>query len=199
MSRYDNSYSRFVAFAKIALPLASLAVLATLFLFARGRDIGLSIPYAEVDLETLAREQRIEAPSFATVTQDGAALTLSAAVVRPDLSATDVVNSSMIEGSLRFPQQGRVTLKADNGVIDSPSQIAELSGHVALSTTTGYDITSERIAAQLDIARLESPGEVAAIGPAGSLTAGAMELSKDTESGAYLLVFKKGVKLVYQP
>ncbi|MCA0042079.1 LPS export ABC transporter periplasmic protein LptC [Celeribacter litoreus] len=199
MTRYDNSYSRFVAFAKVVLPLASLAILATLFLFARGRDLGLSIPYAEVDLETLAREQRLEGPAFSTVTADGAELTLSAAVVRPDLSAVNVVNSSDIRGSLRFPESGAVTLAADAGVIDGPSQIAELSGHVNVVTTTGYDINTERVAAQLDVSKIESPGEVNAIGPVGSLTAGSMELSQDTESGNYLLVFKKGVKLVYQP
>lgn len=199
MARFDNSYSKFVAFAKIVLPLASLAVLATLFLFARGREIGLSIPYAEVDIETLAREQRVEGPSFATVTEDGAELELSAELVRPDLSAQDVVNSATIRGALRLPSHGSVMLKADDGVIDGPSQIAELSGHVEVATSSGYTITSDRVAAMLDTSKIESPGTVEATGPAGELTAGSMEISKDPDEDAYLLVFKDGVSLVYQP
>ncbi|WP_434289692.1 LPS export ABC transporter periplasmic protein LptC [Celeribacter sp. SCSIO 80788] len=199
MARFDNSYSKFVAFAKVALPLASLALLATLFLFARGKEIGMSIPYADVDLETLAREQRIEGPSFATVTRDGAQLEISADVVRPDLSTPDVINSTIVRGALRMPDNGSVTLKADDGVIDGPAQIAELSGHVEIETSTGYTITSERIATLLDVSKIESPGSVEATGPAGDLTAGSMEISQDPETDAYLLVFKNGVKLIYQP
>ncbi|SFJ60800.1 LPS export ABC transporter periplasmic protein LptC [Celeribacter neptunius] len=199
MARFDNSYSKFVAFAKIALPLASLAVLATLFLFARGREIGMSIPYAEVDIETLAREQRVEGPSYATVTRDGAELELSADLVRPDLSTPDVINSSQVDGTLRIPGNGTVSLVADDAVIDGPSQIAELSGHVEVTTSTGYTITSERIATQLDISKIESPGTVEADGPAGHLTAGSMEISQDPTNESYLLVFKGGVSLIYQP
>lgn len=199
MARYDNPYSKFVAFAKIALPLASLAVLATLFLFARGKEIGMSIPYADVDLETLAREQRLEKPSYATVTRDGSELEISADVVRPDLSTPDVVNSTVIHGSLRIPGNGTVTMKANDGVIDGPTKIAELSGDVEIVTSTGYTITSERIATLLDVSKIESPGTVEAEGPAGDLTAGSMEISQDPETDAYLLVFKNGVKLIYQP
>ncbi|WP_226551822.1 LPS export ABC transporter periplasmic protein LptC [Celeribacter naphthalenivorans] len=199
MARFDNPYSKFVAFAKIALPLASLVLLATLFLFARDRDVGLSIPYAEVDIETLAREQRVEGPSFATVTRDGSELEISADLVRPDLSTQDVLNSNAVRGALRMPDNGSVSLKADDGVIDGPSQIAELSGHVEIETSTGYTITSNRIATMLDVSRIESPGNVDATGPAGDLTAGSMVISQDAETEDYLLVFKGGVKLVYQP
>ncbi|WP_321365554.1 LPS export ABC transporter periplasmic protein LptC [uncultured Celeribacter sp.] len=199
MARFDNTYSKFVAFAKIALPLASLVLLATLFLFARDRDTSLSIPYADVDIETLAREQRVEGPSFATVTRDGSELEISADLVRPDLSTKDVINSNKVRGALRMTNKSSVTLQADDGVIDGPSQIAELSGHVEIETSTGYTITSDRVATMLDVSHIESPGSVDATGPAGDLTAGSMVISQDAETEAYLLVFKGGVKLVYQP
>ncbi|SDF44692.1 lipopolysaccharide export system protein LptC [Celeribacter baekdonensis] len=199
MARFDNSYSRFVALAKIVLPLASLVVLATLFLFARGREFEMSIPYAQVDLETLAREQRVDGPAFATVTKDGAQLELSADQVRPDLSTQDVVNSSAIRGALRIPGNGSVTLQANDGVIDGSGKIAELSGQVQIKTSTGYTIHSDRIATMLDVSNIESPGTVTADGPTGHLTAGAMQISHDEGTDTYLLVFKDGVKLVYQP
>lgn len=199
MAQFDNTHSRLVAFAKIALPLASLAVMATLFLFARGREAGMSIPYAQVDLEALAREQRIEGPSFATVTKDGSELELAADLVRPDLSSKDVVNSSSIHGALRIPGNGSVMLLADDGVIDGPSKIAELSGNVQIDTSTGYTILSDRIATRLDVSKIESPGTVSADGPTGHLTAGGMVIAREDDTDTYLLVFKDGVKLVYQP
>ena len=77
MARFDNFHSRLVARAKIFLPLTSLAILATLFLFSRSPDTVSDIPYARVDIESLAREQRLDGPTFATVTEDGAQLEIT--------------------------------------------------------------------------------------------------------------------------
>jgi lipopolysaccharide export system protein LptC len=199
MARFDNLHSRLVARAKIFLPLASLAILATLFLFSRSSDTISDIPYARVEIETLAREQRLDGPTFATVTDDGAQLEISATTVRPDSSNQDVVNSTQIHAKLKMPDQSAVFMTAKDAVIDGPSRIAELSGGVNLETTTGYLITTDRIAAKLNMSKIESPGEVFAQAPSGEISAGSMEISQDTDTGDYVLVFKNRVKLIYQP
>lgn len=199
MARFDNSYSRFVAMAKLVLPLASLALLATLFLFARSDNTPSTIPFAKVDLETLAREQRLEAPSFVTVTADGSELSFSAELVRPDLSEPDVINAEIIHGQLKFPDFSQIQLSADNGVINGPARLAELSGNVKLTTSSGYTIETDQIATLLDISKIESPGSVVATGPSGDLVAGALEITQNPQTKTYQLVFKNGVKLVYQP
>jgi lipopolysaccharide export system protein LptC len=199
MAQFDNLHSRFVAQAKVFLPLASLALLATLFLFARGADTTYDIPYARVDIESLAREQRIDGPAFATVTQDGAELEISAERARPDPLTKDVMNSTQFRAELRLPDKSAVSMVANDAVIDGPSRIAELSGNVRIETTTGYSIETDHIAAKLNFSKIESPSSVTGKAPAGNITAGSMEISKDTDSGAYLLVFKNQVKLIYQP
>lgn len=199
MARYDNTHSKFVALAKFVLPLASLGVLATLFLFTRTRDYETQIPYAQVDLETLAREQRLDGPAFSTVTTDGASLELSAQTVRPDLSHEDVVNSRSITGAMDLPESGSVFFEAQNAVLDGPGRIAEFSGGVLIESTTGYRMETERMAAQLDDAHLQTYGHISAESPMGQLEAGSMELSRTPETNDYVMVFKDGVKLVYQP
>lgn len=199
MARFDNLHSRLVARAKIFLPLASLAILATLFLFSRSPDTISDIPYARVEIESLAREQRLDEPTFATVTDDGAQLEISAVTVRPDPSNQDVVNTTHIHAELKMPDQSAVSMSANDVVIDGPSNIAELSGGVQLETTTGYLITTNRIAAKLNMSKIESPGEVLAQAPSGKISAGSMEISQDTATGDYVLVFKNRVKLIYQP
>ncbi|WP_417250157.1 hypothetical protein [Celeribacter sp.] len=199
MARSDTTHSRFVAAAKLVLPLLSLGLLATLFLFARGQPYEMSIPFARVDLETLAREKRLDGPAFSTVTTDGAEIYLSADKVRPDLSDPDVVNSTAISGSVNLPDGSALTLEATRAVIDGPSRIAELAGDVLMTSSAGYIVSTDSIAAMLDVSRIESSGQVSATGPLGSLDAGHMVVSKDPETDTYLLVFKDGVKLVYQP
>lgn len=199
MARYDNLHSRLVSKAKILLPLVSLALLATIFLFARDTDTNPSLPYANVDLEKLAHEQRLDGPSFASVTQDGAELTLSATRVRPQASNEGVINSSGISGQLVIPDNGTVILQAQNGTIDNASRIAELSGDVVINTSTGYHLATDHIATRLDLSKIESPGAIRGTAPFGDISAGAMEISQDRDSSRYLLVFKDRVKLVYQP
>lgn len=199
MARYDNSHSRLVATAKIVLPLLSLALLATLFLFARAPSYEPTIPFSKVELETLAHEQRIDSPTFSTVTRDGAELFLNAEKISPDLSNTDVINSSVIQGGLKFEDGSTLDLTARSAVIDGPSRIAELAGGVEITSSAGYVVATESIAAMLDVSRIESSGMVEADGPIGTFTAGRMEISQDIETENYLLVFKDGVKLVYQP
>ncbi|GAA3858020.1 LPS export ABC transporter periplasmic protein LptC [Celeribacter arenosi] len=199
MARYDNSHSRFVAYAKVILPLASLAILATLFLFSRRPDTTSTIPYARVDIETLAREQRLDGASFATVLTDGGELSLNADRVRPDLSNNDVINGSTISGELALPDGTTVTLTANDGVIDGPGRVAELSGSVVVRTSSAYSIKTDRIAALLDASKIESPGAVDAEGPAGTIHAGSMEISEVGVDKQYQLVFKNGVRLIYQP
>ena len=82
MARADR-HTRVVGWLKVALPPAALAILSTLFLVARRIDPEAALPYAEVDVEDLAREPRMTAPTYAGLTSDGAALTLSAKEARP--------------------------------------------------------------------------------------------------------------------
>ena len=77
MARAD-AHTRVVTWLKIALPLAALAILSTLFLLADKIDPEDALPYAEVDVEDLAREPRMTLPSYAGTTSDGAALSLTA-------------------------------------------------------------------------------------------------------------------------
>jgi lipopolysaccharide export system protein LptC len=82
MARRDR-HSRVVGWLKVALPLAALAILSTLFLLSDRIDPEDALPYAEVDVEELAREPRMTAPTYAGMTTDGAALSLTAVEARP--------------------------------------------------------------------------------------------------------------------
>ena len=84
--------------------------------------------------------------------------------------------------------------------MDDTTRQVVLSGGVTLTTSTGYRLETAEVAAKLDRTGLESRAPVKATGPAGEITAAGMVLSQDNRTpGAYVLVFKGGVRLVYQP
>jgi lipopolysaccharide export system protein LptC len=194
-----DRHTRVVGWLKVALPLAALAILSTLFLVADRIDPEAALPYAEVDVEDLAREPRMTAPTYAGTTSDGAALTLSAAEARPATEGNPATASAM-RLDLATPDGGQSTLLAISAVLDETARQLLLSGGVTVVTSTGYRLETAEVAANLDRSGLESRSAVKATGPAGEIRADGMALRQDTRTpGAYVLVFKGAVRLVYQP
>ncbi len=198
MARTDT-HSRVVAWLKIILPLAALAILSTLFLLADRIDPDAALPYAEVDVEDRVRAPRMTAPTYAGTTSDGAALILTADDARPASETTKAIAQSL-KMTLDTPDGARTELVAANAVIDDPTRQLRLSGGVDITTSSGYHITTAALTANLDRSGLESKNPVTATAPAGTLSADTMTLRQDIQTpGSYLLVFKGTVKLIYQP
>lgn len=198
MARADT-HTRVVGWLKVALPLMALAVLSTLFLVADQIDPEDALPYAEVDVEDLAREPRMTMPSYAGITKDGAAVSLTAEEAR---TATDSTPAKALGLRLELltPDGGRTDLTASNAVMDDAAREVVLSGGVTITTNTGYLLKTAEVVAKLDRSGLKSRGPVTAISPAGKIRADGMTLSQDIQTpDIYLLVFKGAVRLVYLP
>ncbi len=199
MAARDNVHSRVIFWLKIILPLLALAVLSTLFLFSRRIDTDQALPFAEVDVEELARDQRLTAPEYYGVTLDGAALMIHANTARPGTdtgaaTAVDLVASYEAPGGLR------IDLSAAEGRIDEAAGRMTLSGNVEIVTSSGYRMTTPGLDSALDRTELHSDGAVRTEAPYGTIDAGNMVIRhEDAGIPGYLLVFKNGVKLIYDP
>lgn len=194
-----DRHTRLVGWLKVALPLMALAILATLFLLADRIDPDAALPYAEVDVEDLAREPRMTAPTYAGTTSDGGALTLSADEARPAADGTPA-GALGLRLQLETPDGATASLTAASAVLDAAGSEIVLSGGVVVTTSVGYRVESAEIAAMMDRSGLQTHAPVTATGPAGQIEAGGMTLGQDNRTpGAYLLVFNGGVRLVYRP
>lgn len=191
-------YSRFVAFAGIALPLGALAILATLFLLAREPGTGGPPPETPADFEEIARGPRIGGAEYAGLTSDGTEIRFRAEAARPGRDGPAVAEG--VEARLGFAGGDALEITASGGQLDLSAGSATLAGDVVLNASTGYRILTESLTTWLDDTRLETAGPLVATGLPGQLEAGQMVLSPDPASpGSYLLVFKSGVRLVYRP
>lgn len=194
----DDTHSRVVFWLKITLPILALAILSTLFLFSRRIETDGALPYSEVDVEQLAREQRLTQPEYSTVTQDGSAISVSAAIARP---ATGDRNASADVLLMRYETRDglRIDLEAKTGSIDEAGGSVALRDGVRITLSNGYDLTTSGLDAALDRTSMVSEGAVTATGPLGRIDAGLMEM-RNAGAGTddYVLVFKDGVRLVYQ-
>ena len=139
------------------------------------------------------------APTYAGTTEDGASVTLSADEARPAADGAPA-KAAALRLDLATPDGGRTELVAAQAQMDDTAQQLVLSGGVTVTTSTGYRLETAEVAAKLDRTGLESRSAVTATGPAGEISADGMVLRQDNRTpGSYVLVFKGGVRLVYQP
>jgi lipopolysaccharide export system protein LptC len=196
----DNFHSTLVAWLKVLLPLAALGILSTLFLVSRTINPEDAIPFAEVDVADRIREPRVTAPTWAGMTEDGSALTVTAAEARPAGTADTNANATSLRAVLEMPDGGQAELVAATGRLDIAAQRLIVEGGVTVTTSSGYTLRTEALDAALDRTALTAPGALEGDGPGGHLNAGSMEL---TATGGtpkrYVMVFKNGVRLLYRP
>lgn len=195
---YDNTYSRFVAWGKIALPLMALGLLSTMFLLSRDTDPSLAIPFADIDVNELTKEQRISAPNYAGVTEDGSAISVEASSARPDQTDPNVLHALALEAEIETRAGQVIQLSSVKGEIDTKLSLAKLAGGVVVRTSTGYQIETEAMQAALNTTNISSDLPVTLTGPGTELQAGSMKVTQTEEDGLQL-IFQNGVRLVYTP
>jgi lipopolysaccharide export system protein LptC len=200
MATYDNTYSRVVAWLKVLLPVIALVLLSTMFLISRTIDPSRAIPFANVDVEGMVRDQRISSPAFSGVTKDGAALSITAETARPLPDNADGMSAETLKARIETPDGARVDIEAAEAVVVGAASVLTLSGGVVVTTSTDYRIEATGLVTKMDRAEMESEGAVQATGPLGTLDAGQARIAPaDGDASTYLLVFKDGVKLIYVP
>jgi lipopolysaccharide export system protein LptC len=198
MAAAIDGYSRLVAWLKIILPLIALGILATLFLVSRTIDPSQTIPYADVDVQDLARNQRVGAPSYSGMTRDGAAISFQADSARPDADPEGRVTADRPMARIDLPTGRSIVMVADQGYVDQKQGIAALDGNVRLESSDGYVIETDMAQTRLDATSMESAGPVNGRGPMGNISAGRVILTRIAD-GSYVLRFEMGVNLVYRP
>jgi len=195
----DDFHTRFVDWLKVILPLVALGLLSTLFLLSRKVDPTSNVPVSQVDLEQRAQDQGASNPSFSGVASGGEQITFRADTARPDPKNPERVLAEKVVAELTLNGGTVIDVRSDHGIAGQDLMNAELHGNVTVTTTSGYDIRTQRLTANFETLRAESPGRVTGKGPPGDLEAGRMELISNEETGQAHLLFTDGVKLLYQP
>lgn len=197
MATADNRYSRFVQLAKIAFPLAALALLSTLFLFSRSLDPTRAIPFADVDVEKIAREQRLASPKFSGVTSDGSKVTMRAASATPDPDDGRRLTAENVEANIDTPNGIIYDIESVSAVYDGSDESLLLEGNVVITTSSGYRLETDKLRTNIKETALEIPVDVRGYGPETEIRADRLDLV--TQGASQVLVFKGSVKLVYNP
>ncbi len=197
MKPADNLYSQVVGWAKILLPLCALGLLSTLFFLARSPNDPDSIALEEV--ETIAREQRVSAPEFSGLTDDGAVIVISASTARPDDTRPDTVSIDDVRLRMDNADGSNIEITATRGEIDGRARIASLLGLARLVTSSGYEMETNGLIAELETGLVTTDGLLEIHAPFGQLTAGKVTFQMASEGISQEMLFTDGVRLLYTP
>ena len=192
-----DKYSQAVSVVKIALPLLALGILSTLFLYSAAINPNDAIPFAETDVESIAKEQRIGDATYATVGSGGAAIRFWSSKTTPDADGKDAINAKDIKGKIEFPDGETVDLSAALASVDFSKNEAALSGSVELTSSLGFNVVANSLVSELDRALIRSGEPVAVSTPFGTMDAGGLQIGKVGDT--FRMVFNNKVKLLYVP
>ncbi|WP_146347758.1 LPS export ABC transporter periplasmic protein LptC [Phaeobacter marinintestinus] len=193
-----DRYSRTVAILKVFLPLAALAILSTLFLLSRSKTPTATIPFAENEVESRMAGQQITGPHFSGVTASGDEILISAQTASPGVPG-EPAHAEWLNARITTKDGIQIVLTSDTGTVAMDKDVVTFEGNVVIVSTNGYEITTDTLNASLSVVAGSTPGRIDGTSPMGHFTAGNMELRSENEDGPLHLLFKNGVKLVYEP
>jgi lipopolysaccharide export system protein LptC len=197
MATDSNFHTWFVGWVKIILPMFALALLSTLFLFARSPSDTPDIPISQ--LEELAREQQITSPQFSSVADDGSVIAVAAKNAKPD---ADHPKTLLVEDlAIDVDSADGTTLNVTSGVsiLDQSNQTARLNGLSRVTTSSGYTMETVGISADLRTGEIVSDGPLEVRAPFGELSAGKVRIAVSKDGTGQQMVFTQGVRLLYTP
>jgi len=197
MASAEGLYSRVIAWLKILLPLAALALLSTLFLLSRSREPLANVPFAEALKAGDRALQGVSAPHYSGTTSDGGVLTMTAERARP--MADGHILADEMKARMQLRDGSEIRLTARQAQMQDGAQTAHLKGGVLIESSLGYVMRTEAMISAINSVDVESLGPVTGAGPAGDLQAGRMVIAPDDGEGDVQIHFTEGVKLIYRP
>lgn len=193
-------YSKTIVALKIALPLVALALLSTLFLFARSNDALRDLPVVSLEGGSGEVAEAVEKPVFSGLSSDGDVMRFTADRVTPMADGEN--HAENLWARLNTSETEFITVTSEEGTLFDNDDMLHLMGRVQITSQDGYVLNTETLYTRTDTVDAETAQDVQGYGPLGTIEAGKMQLRlKNPESTAQhvYMVFTGGVKTVYTP
>lgn len=200
MASRPEVHSRVVTILKLGLPLVALALVASVFLVQTDDRLGGTITFSEADIDQLGSGLRLTNSVFTGTTSGGDRFRFAAATVVPDAAPPKRATISKLDGTLELVEGPTVSLAADTGDLDIPSQRLDIAGNVRISTSDGYELVTDKATIDVVSGSFIAGDQVVTRGALGEITAGNLHVTPAAATGeARRFSFSDGVRVLYDP
>jgi lipopolysaccharide export system protein LptC len=139
--RAATRHSRRVRFARRAIPVATIAVVAVFALMAWFnplRWIG-DLPLELRDVVISGTKIRMEAPRLSGYTRDARPYDLSALSAAQDVARPEVIELTQLRAKIQMHDHTEVEMSAATGLFDTKAQILTLDKNIVVKSSSGYE------------------------------------------------------------
>jgi lipopolysaccharide export system protein LptC len=201
--RRVQAYSRIVAWMKVVLPLAAIAVISALY-FASQKESDLTEIFTAEELLTLGSGMRLENPRFVGVTEQGEPFAIRAEWALPDSAMPRFIDLERPEGEIETSAGRTIAVQSETGRMHREEKVLVLKGVVVMDTSDGYHVETDEVEIDLEANTAVGPGPVRGTGPSGEIEAGSFRAdaapeNAEGEAGGGTIWFENGVRLVFIP
>jgi lipopolysaccharide export system protein LptC len=191
-------YSRTVRQLKVALAIAAILLVGTIFMFGRERAVVFDAEQAG-NLAVLGAGLKLDNPRFSGITEDGDPFVVTADWALPDGATPDRVELEKPVGELHLADERVVTVRAAAGELFRGDDLLNLAGDVVFETSDGFQARMPRIELDLASKVAVAPARLRATGPRGSIEADWMRLVRGAAPGDATIRFEGDVRVNWRP
>jgi lipopolysaccharide export system protein LptC len=165
-------YSRFVAVMKRILPIAAVALMGSVIVYAlmpRNQERYVTMQQTG----NVSSDLTMTKPSFTGADEKGNPYKISAAEVIQDPTSKDKMRAELkqVDADMQFAGEGWVSASATHGFIDAQAGRLSLDGGISLFTDSGYELHTASADAYIKTNILEGTEKVSGHGPLGQFSA----------------------------
>jgi lipopolysaccharide export system protein LptC len=137
-----RSHSRRVRVMRLAVPLATLIVLAVLLLWAWLNPLRLLLKVPDIggDLVVSGTKITMQQPRITGFTRDARPYEFTATAAAQDLTRPDVVEMHNLQGKYQLRDSTTTELRADVGTYNSKKETLELGQNTVVTSSAGYKL-----------------------------------------------------------
>ncbi|HTM71805.1 MAG TPA: LPS export ABC transporter periplasmic protein LptC [Pseudolabrys sp.] len=174
-----RSHSRRVRILRLALPLATIVVLAGLLLWTwlNPLQLLLKVPDIGGDLVVSGTKITMQQPRITGFTRDARPYEFTASAAAQDLTRPDVVEMHNLQGKYQLRDSTTTELRADIGTYNSKKETLELGRNTVVTSSAGYKLLLNSASIDVRGAKMVSEDPVQVEMRQGKLEAKRMEVS----------------------
>jgi len=189
---YSRSYSRFVRWMRLVLPLMALGIVAVLFTWSRIEEPAIPIQQQDVAEQKSIGKNELVNPRFESTDEKKQPFTVTAKRAVQGEANEDLIMLERPVADMLLNSGNWIAIEADRGAFRQDIQRLFLQGHVKLFHDEGYQLETPQLHVDMEENLAWSEMAVYGQGPAGTLEATGLKANNLTGE----IVFTGPAKLV---
>ena len=182
---------------KIVFPLVAILLLGAMFMMTERVPELSEIPFSSGSLKERSERDQVAEPNYMGMTREGDVLNIFAKEMTPKNDVMSEVFADRPSSQIKLKEGRIININSNSGLLKNDSETMTMKGDVEIITSDGYSLNASKLDVKLDQTWAFAYGPVRGLTPAGTLTAGSLEIKRSSKTDGLKYYFDDGVRVLY--